>query len=143
MEIGSSAYFRNVTNEIRNIRKFVPKENRDKLNFKNLEPNLYTSCIYGQMFGNCFNKEAVKAIKKCCKTKTSFLNTENPTKILFVNPRFNIEGADEKYIFHYTQDLKDKNYSYLEHCIANFDKYNKDIISYLKEKTNEIPIFIK
>ena len=47
-----------VIQEVESLKKILPVETRKKLNFETLDTHLWSSCIYGQMFGYGCNQEA-------------------------------------------------------------------------------------
>lgn len=130
MKAGTKSYINNVIKEINNIKINATKEEIDKLNIETLTPSDGYQCIYGQMTGYCFNFRAVELIQLCCKTKTSFYgllyNETQDVKPRQVKPR---------------QVNKNINsFSYLEHFISNYKENNKNIIDYIKEKTETLTL---
>lgn len=115
-------YKRTVVEEIENIKKYATKEEISRLNLKNLDPNLSSGCIYGQMAGSCNNDRGIELIRLCCKTATSFRHVGD-SRVQKTHPR--------------TATVLFDSYSYLENFIFryNHEHNNKNIISYLKGET--------
>ena len=55
-----------VRKEAEALRVHATKEERETLNFRNLNPVNADNCIYGQMTGSCFSKRAAILIHACC-----------------------------------------------------------------------------
>jgi hypothetical protein len=118
-------YLIKVKREIHNIKKYATNSQLIKLNFDVLDPNNTSRCIYGLMTGHCNNDEAIKLIKLCCNTKTSFYNLSDR---VFIDdkPRSN--------------DGNITPFSYLEHYIYNYRDSNKHIIQFLKGEVDKLKI---
>ena len=56
-----------VIDEAKNLRKHTTVEEKEKLDFGNLDASLSDNCIYGQLTGNCFSDRASELIMKCAK----------------------------------------------------------------------------
>lgn len=105
-----------VMHEIEGIIKYVPFENRQKLNFCMLEPGDSWYCIYGQMYGSCWN-ERVKEL------------------LLKIQPKlYNIEEEEKTQFNTKLRHMNNKHITMLENFIIQTPKHNKDIIKYLKKK---------
>jgi hypothetical protein len=54
-----------VRKEAEALRVHATKEERERLSFERLFPNLATSCIYGLTTGSCFSERAIELITQC------------------------------------------------------------------------------
>lgn len=118
-------YIDDVTNEINNIKQYVPLVNRKYLDIDRLNPNHTSKCIYGLMYLYCYSGEAEDAIRKCCKAQYSFSQPVYDSALKSYPAR--------------DRSLFSNSFSCLEHYIVAFPSQNKDIISYIKDELDELP----
>lgn len=52
--------------EIEGIRTHAAIVEKEKLNFRRIDPTNEKLCIYGQMTGDCSSERAYELIEKCC-----------------------------------------------------------------------------
>jgi len=64
-----------VKKEAKALRAHLTQKEKDKLDFKFLDPDCPYTCVYGQATGDCYSKRAVDLIKKHC-TKVYKVVTE-------------------------------------------------------------------
>lgn len=128
MKAGTLPYFSNVLKELINIKKHATKEEINRLNIFELNPNDQEHCIYGQMTGNCFGYRAEELIGLCCITNTSFVNISTTVT----------ESQNRK-----PRNIRFYCFTYLEHCINNYKHNNENIIKFLKSEINEIKLTSK
>lgn len=121
MSTDISKYPYAVQKEAANILKFVPKENREMLDFMRLSGDYIHTCIYGQMFLQCNSKEAFEAIKKCAPRA----NKARFTKSASINDT----KKDYKSIF------RTSICTPIEAAIVSveYSQYNENLINYLKQ----------
>lgn len=55
-----------VMREAKALRKAMTEQEIGNLDLESLNPDSFTSCIYGQATGDCRSKRAVSLIRKCC-----------------------------------------------------------------------------
>ncbi len=67
--------------EAKQLKLNATKSELESLNFNTLNPSRTTSCIYGQMTGNCFSSRATELIELSCEKvyKCNYLN--HPTEL--------------------------------------------------------------
>ena len=128
-------FFQEVTDEIENIKKFATDKEKQKLDFDNFDPDFLTSCIYGQLTGDCESDRAIKLIRKCCKRYFHF--EENDLYFSFDDKTFKDVKIDINGIEMPDDFILDnlRNYEYhslLEGFIRLRNANNKNIISYIK-----------
>lgn len=112
-------YIAEVIKEIKNLRKHLTKEQKERLDFESFDPINGFTCIYGQVSGNCFSATAKELIKKCANNKHSF-NT------------IGIPEVNEKTLSNFSPRNTWHNYTFLEHYIATTPQNNEHIINYIK-----------
>lgn len=56
-----------VIEEAKALKRHASEQERQNLNFEDLNPVCPDRCIYGQITGGCFNDRAIELIEKCAK----------------------------------------------------------------------------
>lgn len=124
-------FFKRTLEEITNLKQYATKEEINKLDFTDLNPNLRYSCIYGQMTGNCWSPRALELITLCCFYKDEMFNNipdwdeDNPLECQALPGDTCHFGKDSE-----EQENYNRAFSYLEVSIACFpnleneQKYN-------------------
>lgn len=104
--------------EADNLKLHCTPEELGMLNFDKLKPTHASSCIYGQMTGNCYNVRALQLIKKC-----------NVSYILVDLEEFdNYQLTEEK------REWESSIYSPIEAFIMQYDNAeSKKLVEYLKQ----------
>lgn len=122
-----------VKKEAKNLRKFAEKSELRKLNFKVLYPKSQNSCVYGQMTNNCFSDRATELIKKCCER-------------VYDSPNASTDMSKAKLNGNPKRRIRDRFYSPIEIYITQPDNVentngnNKNLINYLKGKTDKLTL---
>lgn len=121
-----------VTMEAKKLKSIATKDELNLLDFDRLDPECRSSCIYGQMTGNCNSSRAIDLIKKSCTqvyTKgPDAINTFNGVK-LNGKPNNSRVGHNIAYfspieIFIYKHENREQN--------------NKILIEFLKGETKTL-----
>lgn len=128
-----------VITEAMNLREHATREQKDELNFVELRPSQAEHCIYGQMTGHCYSREALDLIRKCA---LKVYNTHG--KELRPSAIKNLNGVPRD--FSYAQDRNAVYHSPIELFILimnesenlNYLKNNKILIDYIKGYTDEL-----
>lgn len=56
-----------VVGEATNLRKYITPEEKERLDISSLDGSSASSCVYGQLTGNCYSDRARQLIQKCCE----------------------------------------------------------------------------
>ena len=133
-----------VIDEAKKLREYATQDERDSLNFDTLLPTNQASCIYGQMTGYCYSREALNLIRKCAlrvyDTKKYDLNA-NSVKHLNGEPK-NLEVPDARCGL-YHSPIEVFIIVMAEHDNPNYQNNNKVLIDYLKGKTDTLEFNFK
>src|SRR5689334_4198531 len=81
-----------VIEEAKNLKKLASGEEKSRLNFKELDPEFPTACIYGQMTKNCHSERAVELIRECA-SRVYYRNIGNT---LLVGDTSKLNGSPKK-----------------------------------------------
>lgn len=103
--------------EIENIKQKATKEEIENLEFIYLDPSSSYSCIYGQMTGECYSPRAKELQPK-----------------IFDNLSLNSIGTQKDLM------IKGNSFTALERWIYIYPENNKNIIDYIKGKTNTLKL---
>jgi hypothetical protein len=60
-------FLADVAAEAKALKNHATKEELERLNVKCMNPEFPSTCIYGQMTGNCRSERATELIELCCK----------------------------------------------------------------------------
>lgn len=116
-----------VKKEANSLLKKATRDELQKLNFSKLNPNDQTSCIYGQMTGNCFSRRASVLIYNC--TEKSYIQTYGILESATLNGKPNLSRNQFK---------TGQHYSPIEVFISQKNNRtngnNEQLISYLKRE---------
>lgn len=130
-----------VTKEAQALRVHATKEERERLNFAELNPEHINKCIYGQMTGSC-NSERGAALIYLCACR--FIKDASLTDIQhdgFERIQRKINGNTVvNFIKNRTEDLYVTHYSAIEAYILLPDAKNANLISYLKGETETLDL---
>lgn len=131
-----------VKQEIENIKKFATDKEKQNLDFDSFNADSPTSCIYGQLTGDCESDRAIKLIRKCCKRYFHFLiygiDVDDEFTFKDIKESVNGEKMPDKFD---KNDFGIRNYEYhslLEGFIKLKNANNKNILSYIKGKTSKL-----
>lgn len=118
-----------VVKEAKKLRELTTVEERNNLDFDNLNPESNTDCIYGQLTGSCHSKRAIELIKKSCS------RVFNPG--LGVSCPGELNGSPKG--LHRNYD-KVSFWSPIEVFIVNSsDEQNKALLNYIKKRRHSLP----
>lgn len=115
-----------VKKEALRLKKTATQEERDRLDFRNLNPLLADQCIYGEMTGNCYSDRAKELFDKCATPYSSILE-EFPQAPL-VNSYCD------------TNKLRVGAHSAIEYYIYQEDANPQALVDYLQDKTQTLEI---
>lgn len=116
------------------LRQHATKEELGRLDADWMDPNDFTSCIYGQMTGNCNSKRAIELMQKCC---TRFFKNLYKEFYVFddVSSAVNGEKCD---LSGRKNDEMPKYFSAVETYIFTDEEKNENLISYLRGETDDL-----
>ena len=116
-----------VMQEASNLRNHATSEEKAKLNFYSLIPDMKSSCIYGQMTGNCNYNRSIELIEISCprvyennsfNIETAKLNGSpinlsrqsywSPIEIFIIDNRIGIKVQNNKRLIEYIKGKTDK-----------------------------------
>lgn len=83
-----------VKEEASNLLKYAKKKELNKLDFAQLDPASRSSCIYGQMCGNCDDSRAVKLIVKCASRVYEIIDNGNALRKNRINGKPEIKNRE-------------------------------------------------
>ncbi len=138
-------FYKDVTTEAKNLKKYATKRQLAFLDFKSLDPQHANYCVYGQITGSCKSTEASKLISKCCKryyNNSSHHETRNVVEIGFKAVKQMVNGKTIKGV-KTMKDFQAKRewldyLSSIETYILMPKAKNKNLIDYLQGKTNKL-----
>lgn len=145
-QITKQQFLLDVAKEIQALKKNATTKEIAELDLDSLHPVSKHDCIYGQMTGSCNSPRAIKLILKCCPRYTyESSNGLNYSEIKkYVNGKTPIDSAGKK--IKSPNDLGDVRkrglglgiYSAIETYIMLNGAKNKNVINFLKSKTNKL-----
>lgn len=126
--------------EAKKLRLNSTQEQKDRLSYNSLSALSPQYCIYGQMTGNCYSKEALGLIRKCA---LRVYDTTKQCSLYDITLR-QLNGKPKD--FENSLDRKGEYHSPIEIFIAkmtfsdNYDdrENNKTLINYLKGKIDKL-----
>jgi transcriptional regulator with XRE-family HTH domain len=104
------------------LRELATDEERAKLDFKTLKPDLSYRCIYGQMTGSCYSDRAERLIKSCAKVVIHGFGE--------VACSLSTDSVDS--VHTEWEEGEGQFFSPIETYIANENADNKQLIAFLK-----------
>lgn len=140
MKITKKHFLADVRHEIEMLREHATDREKSNLDFSEFNPSYSSTCIYGQMTGQCYSVRAEELMDLSCVR----IFDRNPSgkkplvKILdFVN------GEYEKSKIWKGRNKRDFDYKFisaLEGYIFATDAKNAEIIQYIKGETNSLEL---
>lgn len=118
-----------VKKEAKALLTHATKEERESLDFNNLDPDHKSRCIYGQMTGRCTSKRASQLIRKSCEKVYRFgeAGPIDEDAVLSGKPRKNRNDNLHSWL---PEPLE--YFSPIEVYILNPGAKNKELIEYLR-----------
>ena len=125
-----------VMHEINMLKQHAAPEELSKMDFGKLDGGYATTCIYGQITGDCTTRRAKELMDASCIRVMDFNFPHRGIDI--DDPHFNINGAYTGQSWSPFEEGYDKTYrsyrymSVLEAYIITKDAKNEEVIKYLK-----------
>jgi hypothetical protein len=130
-----------VRKEAEALRVHATKEERERLNIMELNPDIITDCIYGQMTGDCYTERACALISKCaCRfvkdPNLPVIKSEGFDRVAkFINGE-QVDGLHENR----NQADEPVHYSAIEAYILLPEANNENLISFLRGETETLTL---
>ena len=125
-----------VEKEIISIKENATTEEIEKLNFIHLDPLHPTSCIYGQMTGDCENLRSKDLMGKGCTLVFDSLTFDCFEDLILCAHSRESNNSDD-----WSSKFRNAYYfSALETYIALGDSNNKNVIAFLKGEVKELEL---
>lgn len=125
-----STFLKAVVKECENIKKYATEEEIGRLRITNLDTHDNTSCIYGQMTGDCYGERGGELISKCCTVSfdsSSFQRVFTMGVIYLLGAMKSKKAGD-----------RTGHHSALESYIVSESAKNKEIYRFIKGKTDAL-----
>lgn len=141
-----------VINEAIALREYATAEEREKLNFRNLNAGLSMLCVYGQMTGHCHSERAGELIQLCTPRyfKVYALSSMNPSVERIVSHAngehvkdFLKERASQ--IDDTMHRMPELHFSAIEAFISLeplYPKQVKSLVKYLRGESDDLNVYI-
>lgn len=139
-------FLEDVAKEARALKEHATKRELNKLEFDDLDPNRFHSCIYGQMTGDCRSPRAAKLIHTCCPryfVNDDHLIPDKPLTLGVVRKIVNgakVEGVDTAEDFQNTRRWSIDHFSAIEAYILTPFAENKNLIDFLKGNRTDLAL---
>lgn len=130
MIVLEQSFLDEVKKEASAIREYATNEQKSKLCIDTFYPELYDSCIYGQLTGDCFSSETIELMNKCntyLAYKDVYTSSINEELRLAKPIKANTISRDRCYPF----------YTSLELYICLDGAKIEDLINYIKGEQKE------
>jgi hypothetical protein len=130
-----------VRKEAEALRIHATKEERERLNFGELNPEFIGDCIYGQMTGNCYSERASILIGKCAFRYVKDGSLTNIKHEGFNRIAYCINGTQVDDL-HANRNSDDEppHYSAIEAYILLPEAQNANLIAYLRGETDTLTL---
>lgn len=113
-----------VISEAYALREHATQEERENLNFDNLDPFWGDACVYGQMTGMCISERAVGLLLVCAQPYSARVREyEFPSKEFVVS-----------------ETSRGRSYSPIEFYIGQKDAQNATLIQFLRGERDSLTI---
>lgn len=129
-----------VKKEAEALRVHATKEEREKLDFSNLDPASRIGCIYGGMTGDCDSFRAIQLISKCaCRyiADNSFSEIRHEG---FERIAENVNGKIVEDLINQRHGADVAHYSAIEAYILLPEAKNANLIAYLRGETENLEL---
>lgn len=138
--ISKEQFLNDVAHEVEMLKIHATKEQIDRLDLETFDPKDERFCIYGQMTGNCRNKEAKKLMDVACirVVDRKWEREVNFSEATFREIAPEINGKYKKQMWKKNIDSPFSYLSMIETYILLKTSKPKNIIKYLKGETNKL-----
>jgi hypothetical protein len=130
-----------VRKEAEALRIHATKEERGRLNTKQLDPENIHKCIYGLMTGNCNSERSAELIQQCTCRYVADSDLTSIRDEGFERIQNKVNGSTvEGFIENRTRGFYVTHYSAIEAYILLPEAQNASLISYLRGETDTLTI---
>lgn len=132
-----------VRKEAEALRVHATKEERERLDFSNLDPEVYDECIYGQMTGDCNSFRGIQLIEICA---VRYVKDGDLTDIIhegFERIKKHVNGERVENLFDKRNgsfSWDEIHYSAIEAYILLPEACNANLIAYLRGETETLEL---
>lgn len=134
-----------VKDEAKKLRKHATQDQKDSLNYYNLDVTSPSFCVYGQMTGYCYSREALDLIRKCA---VRVYNTEgkeltNPIHLKHLNgaPKDFESAGDRTDVYHSPIEMFIVTMEYSDN--PDFKHNNQILIDYITGDSDSLEFSFK
>lgn len=129
-----------VRDEATKLRETATEEERDNLSFKNLQVYNSYACIYGQMTGDCHSPRAIALMSQCAVPYSSGVGLHEFHVEVFDEDERQGKSFEVRLDEGEACDEYNWVFSPIEVYITLPESKNKNLIDFLKGKTNELEL---
>jgi hypothetical protein len=124
-----------VRKEAEALRIHATKEEREGLDFEDLDPSDKERCIYGQMTGHCHNERASKLIDACALRHFESISASSVVELAE-----SMQDKSKEFIKDRMEYAQDFTYSAIEAYILLPEARNANLISFLRGETETLEL---
>lgn len=142
MQYDKEQFIWDVINEALAIRENATQEERNNLNYFELNASNIHKCIYGQMTGHCNSDRSLELIRKCCTRYFKQVALRSWSTIDYVLSNVNGVRVDRDFEANRKARMSMQHFSAVEIFIATGHRsLNANLIAYLRGETDELDIY--